>query len=295
MFVPRTLLNVSLSLIVMTILFASLSTSEGSIMIPNRYVQAQTEPNSNATERQSDNNTAVYSENTFNTFNKMIKSVCNTTGIDKVGPVDANRSQTYLNPYYGIIIKYPSNWNYSENEASAQDSKEYSVVSFSPPLSFDPNAESNVQLWVERLDDPTISLDEYAKNVVKSYRSSTSNFKLITGSSTNSTISNLPAYEIVFTDFSNNLQRKSVEIGTLSNVSKSAYYITFNTDASLYNKVYPLVHKMIDSFELYDYRSPPLPEEEGKPYLEGYNDGLELMIRGFCLSPAGGNVSADNL
>ena len=224
----------------------------------------------------------------------MIKSVCNTTGTGNVGSSDGNASQTYLNPYYGIIIQYPSDWNYSENKATPQNSKAHSIVTFSPPLSFDPNAETNVQLWAERLDNPTISLDDYAKNVVKSYRGSTSNFKLITGSSTNSTISNLPAYEIVFTDFSDNLQRKSVEIGALSNVSKSAYYITFNTDASLYNKIYPLVLKMIDSFEVYDYHSPPLPKEDGRPYLKGYNDGLELMIRGFCLSPAGGNVSANN-
>lgn len=275
------------------IIILSMSTYMVSWITPHRYIQAQSEQNSNnssSTERTRDNSTTVKSYNPSITFNKMINSVCNITGTNK----DDNRFLTYLNPFYGIIIQYPANWTYKESEASPQNNKAFSIVTFSPPLSFDPTAETNLQIWIENLDDPAISLDEYTRNVIKSYRDNNLNFSLILGTSTNSTISNgYPAYDIVFSDYSDNLQRKSIETGTISNVSKSAYYIRFNTDTSLYDELNPLVKKMIDSFGIYDYHNPSAKERYGKTYVQGYNDGLELMIRALCQSPIRINETAD--
>ena len=303
MFRTKSFLMFSLAtMMMMMILMLSVPTSVESLITQYQHIQAQSETNSNSssisnsTQRPSDNSsTAPVSDIPFNTLSKMINSVCNITASNEEdGLFDGNESLTYLNPYYGVIIQYPPDWSYKEPESSSQDSKTFSIVNFSPSLSTDPNAETNLKLWVEGLDDPEISLDDYAKNVIRSYRESSSNFSLISGTSTNNTISNgSPAYEIIFNDYSNNLQRKSVEIGTLSNVSNSAYYITFNTDASLYSKFNPLINKMVDSFELFDYHSSPLEDNSGI-YIQGYNDGLELMIPPHCLTSVRGNVTAGN-
>ena len=290
-------------IIIIMILMLSVNTSIESLLNKYRYIHAQSETNSNlnsssisnSTQRPLDNSTAPVSDIPFNTLSKMINSVCNITASNKEdGLFDGNGSLTYLNPYYGVVMQYPPDWNYKETESSSQDSKASSIVTFLPSLPTDPNAETNLKLWVEKLDDSEISLDEYAKNVIRSYRESSSDFRLISGTSTNNTLSNgSPAYEIIFNDYSNNLQRKSNEIGTISNVSKSAYYITFNTDASLYSKFNPLINKMVDSFELYDYHSSPL-EDNSSIYIQGYNDGLELMIPPHCLSSVRANDTAAN-
>jgi PsbP-like protein len=233
----------------------------------------------------SDNITTTNSSDRSVTFHRFIDSLCNITteGASERNGIQQPRFLTYLNPYYGIVIDYPSSWAVKQSNASSQDGKPFSVVTFSPPLSSDPNAETNLQVWVENLKDPQISLDDYAKNIIKSYRENNSNFSLIQGNSTGSTIANgYPSYYIVFTDHSNNLERKSIETGTISNVSKNAYYITFNTDMSLYDKFEPIVKRMIDSFGIYDYRSSSDEEQHGKTYVQGYNDGLDRMIAALC-------------
>jgi hypothetical protein len=263
------------------------------------YSYAQGERNSSinsSTARTSENRTTENSSDPSVTFYRFVDNVCNLTSTNKEpGAADNKEFLTYINPYYGIIIEYPPSWTYKESNSSPQDDKVFSIVSFSPPLSSDPNAETNLHIWVEKLEDQAISLDEYARNVIKSYRENNSNFSLIRGTSTNSTISNgYPAYNIVFTDYSDNLQRKSIEIGTISNVSKSAYYITYNTDASLYGKFDPLVKRMIGSFGIYDYHS--LSDEElfGKLYIQGYNDGLNRMISALCHSHASPIPTSDD-
>ena len=248
------------------------------------YIRAQSEqsPN-NSSSAASENVTTTNSSNQSVTFYRFVDNLCNLTSNTSEGEIDNKGFQTYLNPYYGIVIDYPSSWAFRQFNASSQDSRPFSVVTFSPPLSSDPNAETNLQVWVENLEDPKISLDDYAKNVIKSYRENNSNFSLIQGTSTGSTIANgHAAYEIVFTDYSNNLERKSIETGTISNASKSAYYITFNTDESLYDRFDPIVKRMIDSFGIYDYHSSSDEEQHGKTYIQGYNDGLDRMIAALC-------------
>jgi hypothetical protein len=257
---------------------------------PHPYIQAQDKNNSNnnsSARYTGGNSTTANSSVPYISFYRFVDNVCNLTNTSREqGAADSKGFLTYLNPYYGIIMDYPSNWTYKESNSSTQDGKSSSIVSFSPPLSIDPNAETNVQIWVETLEDPEISLDEYAKKVIKSYRENNSNFSLIRGSSTNATISNgYPAYDIVFTDYSNNLQRKSIETGIISNVSKSAYYITFNTDDSLFNKFNQIVKEMIGSFGIYDYHSLPAEERHDGPYIQGYNDGLDRMIAALCHPP----------
>jgi hypothetical protein len=260
------------------------------------FVMAKTEnnpDNSSSSTSISENSTITSSSNQSVTFYRFVDNLCNLTNTNSEGEVDRKGFLTYLNSYYGIATDYPSNWTYKESNSSRQDDNPFAIVSFSPPLSSDPNAETNLQIWVERLEDPTISLDEYAKNVIKSYRENNSNFSLVKGTSTNSTISNgFPAYTVIFTDYSNNLHRKSLEIGTISNVSKSAYYITFNTDESLYDKFSPLLSRIIKSFGIYDYHSLSDEQRHDGTYVQGYREGLDRMIGALCHPPVGTTETA---
>lgn len=256
-----------------------------------QYVEGQNQSNSNFN---SSSPRAASLNLSTDMFKQLVDGACNLTDANGGQQGEANGFLTYLNPYYGIVIQYPSDWTYKDSGPGSQDSKKISIVTFSPPLSSDPNAETSFQIWTENLGDPTITLDEYARKVIKSYRENNLNFKLLLGTSTNSTISNgNPAYDILFTDYSDNLQRKSIEKGAISNVSNRAYYITFNTDSSLYDKFNPIVKRMLSTFGIYDYRNLP-DEERNKIYIQGYNDGLEFMIRALCMSPERNEINADD-
>jgi hypothetical protein len=167
-----------------------------------------------------------------------------------VGPGGSNISFfTYENPIYGVSIEYPSAWTYQEpQEESSANTTIFSIVDIAPPISEDPNVATNFQMGIEELENP-ISLDQYARTVIDSYRGNL-NFSLISVDN-NSTLSGRPAYEIIFTDIiDDGVERKSIERGTVDEVNNRAYYIAFNTEASIYDKFLPVVQTMIDSFKL---------------------------------------------
>ncbi len=156
---------------------------------------------------------------------------------------------TYHNPIYEISIEYPSSWTYQEpQEEPSANTTIFSIVNITPPISEDPNVVTNFQIGIEELENP-ISLDQYARTVINSYRGNL-NFSL-TSVDDNSTLSGKPAYEIVFTDVTEDgIERKSIERGTADEVNNRAYYVAFNTEASIYDKFLPIVQTMIDSFKL---------------------------------------------
>lgn len=65
----------------------------------------------------------------------------------------------------------------------------------------------------------------------------------------------MPAYEIVFTDNSDGLPRKSVETGLIYETNNRAYYLFFETENSTYDQFYPIVQDIFDSFQLVDSSS----------------------------------------
>ena len=163
---------------------------------------------------------------------------------------DSNTSfLTYENPIYGGSIDYPSSWTYLESqEEPSANTTIFSIVDIAPPISEDPNVVTNFQIGIENLQSP-ISLDQYARTVVNSYRGNP-NFSLVSVD-VNSTLSGRPAYEIVFSDITEDgIERKSVERGTVDESNNRAYYIAFNTETPIYEKFLPIVQTMIDSFKL---------------------------------------------
>ena len=156
---------------------------------------------------------------------------------------------TYENPIYGISIEYPSAWTYQEpEEESSANTTIFSIVDISPPISEDPNVATNFQMGIENLQSP-ISLDQYARTVINSYRGNL-NFSLISVD-LNSTLSGRPAYQIIFTDVTEDgIERKSIERGTVDEVNNRVYYVAFNTETSMYEKFLPIVRTMMNSLKL---------------------------------------------
>ena len=157
----------------------------------------------------------------------------------------------YSNPYYGFNIEFPSDWTYTESDVGSNYTI-YSILNIAPPISQDPTLSTNVQIGIEDLEIGQLpSLDQYARDTVNAYRNSYSNFSL-KSVQTNSNISGMPAYEIIFTDSSDGLTRMLVETGVIDETTNRAYYLIFETENSTYSQYYPIVQDIFDSFELAD-------------------------------------------
>ena len=127
----------------------------------------------------------------------------------------------------------------------------HSIVDIVPSISDDPNLATNLQIGTEDLEFGSFpSLEQYARSAVNAYQNTFSNFSL-ESVRINSTLSGIPAYEIIFKDNSNGLGGKSVETGFIDKNNNRAYYLLFNTEDSQYDQFYPVVQEMFDSFRLF--------------------------------------------
>lgn len=160
---------------------------------------------------------------------------------------DVDSFLSYNNSEYGLRMNYPSDWSYQEVQALT-DAAIIPIVNMFPPISDDPNAVSFLEIGIEDLETP-FSIDEYSRSVINGYRETRLNFDLVS-SSTDNTLSGLPAYQIVFTDSANGTDRKLMEVGALDSDNNRVYYLLFNTEESRYDLFVPALESMIDSFQL---------------------------------------------
>jgi PsbP-like protein len=154
---------------------------------------------------------------------------------------------TYTNPDYGFNIQYPSDWTYTEYEVPS-NATIFSILSIVPPVSADPNLQTNLDIGIEYLQNP-LSLDQYVRNTVDDYRTYYENFSLISAK-TNATLSGMPAYELVYTYNLNETERIAYEIGTIDKDTNTVYYISFYTEPSLFDQFFPTFQTVNDSFNL---------------------------------------------
>lgn len=156
---------------------------------------------------------------------------------------------SYSNPIYGFDLEYPSDWSFTESEIPP-NATAYSIVNFVPPISADPNLGTNLLIGIENFEvGQTPSLDQYARSSINAYRNSYANFSL-DSVRTNTTMSGMPAYEIVFTDDSAEATRKSIDKGFIDEANNRAYYLIFNADNSKYDQFLPTIQDVFDSFNL---------------------------------------------
>lgn len=156
----------------------------------------------------------------------------------------------YENSTFGIKIRYPAHWYTSMSDASNNKSEgNIRIVSFFPRST---NDSAAVNISVDSLN-ATKSVAEYLSDTIATYRSNIEHFKTV-DVDTNSTLSGLPAYRLLYTSAHDyccapkSTHFEVLEIGTI--IDGRIYYIQYTNDPTLFNKDLPTVEKMISSFEI---------------------------------------------
>lgn len=168
-------------------------------------------------------------------------------------------SLTYNSSLYGLSLQYPSDWSYQEYEAFP-DSIAFHVASFYPPAEEDPSLSTELKITIENLNSP-LALDQYTRDSINFYSNTTRNFSLISATTEDISLSEWPAYEILFTEYLNDTEIKTYEKGTIDN--NKVYYLTFASPVSTYDQIFPVAETMIGSFELGSSRDSNGFDEEG--------------------------------
>lgn len=116
MFETRSFLN-SVAKILMMML--SVITSAVSWTTSHQNIGAQNQRNSTHSFSSLCTINTASSDKPFNTFKKLINSVCSVVSTHKAHLVESNRLLTYVDPYNGTAMQHPSNYDYEEFQAFA--------------------------------------------------------------------------------------------------------------------------------------------------------------------------------
>ena len=100
-------------------------------------------------------------------------------------------TSTYENRNYGIQIQYPSDWTVQESKSSGEL---INVATFISPTGPDSNPTATVALYMDRLDNSTTDLNNYAHFVASTdYENNFHDFKLLELSTNSSILAGKPA------------------------------------------------------------------------------------------------------
>ena len=117
-----TIIIIKIMIIMIMIRKLSGSTSPVSWTISYQNIDAKNQRDStyNSSPLSTTNNSITASpDKPSNPFKKLINSVCSAVSTTKTQVVDGNGILTYVDPYHGIVMQYPSNWGYKESHTSA--------------------------------------------------------------------------------------------------------------------------------------------------------------------------------
>jgi len=156
---------------------------------------------------------------------------------------------TYQNSSYGVRIQYPASWTIDEQDVDPNDTIT-NIVTFSSPLTsrFDIYSE-NLGIGLERLADQNMTLEEYTTSLITDYNETLTDFNPIE-LNTNITLGggNNPAYKLVYTDREDNINYKTMEIGTI--IGDKVYYIQYIAEEKKYSNYLPTIQMMINSLQI---------------------------------------------
>jgi eukaryotic-like serine/threonine-protein kinase len=160
----------------------------------------------------------------------------------------ADKMLTYENSTYGIRMQYPSSWHKEENlsDGSDKNSMLVDVVKFSSPTknASDTSSES-FDLKIDNISDiKPITLAKYANNSIEDLRK---DFDIIT-LDRNASLSNNPAYKLVYTGVEEDVNLQAMLILTIKD--DRAYIISYNAEPTKFSYYLPTLQKMIDSFQI---------------------------------------------
>ena len=157
--------------------------------------------------------------------------------------------RTYENPGFGLSIQYPSSWTGTQLRADPSTPTNTSIVAiFEAPLENQSDSyRENLVIGVQGPNQDVISLEEYTQNSLNAFRSMSNRIMILELSP--SSLSGLPAQEIVYTSNLQNLNLKKMQIFTIVN-GNTAYVVTFGAEESHFNEYIPEIKKMINSIRI---------------------------------------------
>jgi len=167
---------------------------------------------------------------------------------------NTNTLRTYTNSAFNLTVQYPPTWGVMELKANPYSyptevprSSPVAVI-LSPLEKESDKFQEKVLIGVQNLLPSRMTLQEYTKSSLSSYRNQSDTFKILESGPT--TLAGQPAHKIVFTDDSvNGSKLKKIQVWTVLNNSK-AYVITFGSEESKYADYLPQVQNILSSFRI---------------------------------------------
>ena len=159
------------------------------------------------------------------------------------------RAETYENPGFGFTMQYPSTWSVTQvrEDPSAPANGSLVAIFKAPTESQTDMYQENLLLNVQGFPNG-ITLEEYTENSLNDFRNMSDTVQIFESSPT--TLSGLPAHEIVYTSSPNPGQNlKKMQVFTVVN-DNMAYILTFAAEDAQFNKYLPDVQKMISSVKI---------------------------------------------
>ena len=138
---------------------------------------------------------------------------------------------TYENPKFGIRVQYPSDWGRLD----------LSFLGASADIDFypldDTSGTKDVRIQVKALPLQNMTLEQYTNTQINSVEG-----QILESNAT--TLENLPAHEIVFT----NIGLKTMQVWTLKD--DKVYTITYVAEEGDYENDLQIARRIIESFEV---------------------------------------------
>ena len=165
------------------------------------------------------------------------------------GNFDNVTLKTYENPGFGLSIQYPSSWAGMQLRADPFARTNTSIVAIfeAPRENLSDSYRENLILSVQGPLEDAISLEEYTQNSLNAFRAISDRVRILESSS--STLSGLPANEIIYTSGLQNFDLKKMQIFTIVN-DNTAYVVTFGAEESQFNKYNSVIMKMVNSIRI---------------------------------------------
>ena len=154
----------------------------------------------------------------------------------------------YQNVTYGISILYPSNWT-QQNSTVAGDDRFIFISEFFSPEEAD-GYFVYIPIAIDGMPQST-NIEGYLNESIDILRQDPEfvDMQVVSSSVGNFTLGGMPAYnlEITYTDPEFGPQNM-LEVGTI--FENRVYYIQYFADLPIYQKYFPIVQRMIESFQI---------------------------------------------
>ena len=155
----------------------------------------------------------------------------------------------YQNVTYGVSMLYPFNWTQHNNTEAAGDDRFILISEFSSPEEAD-GYFVYIPVEIDAMPQST-NIEGYLNESIDILRQDPGfeDMQVLSSSVGNFTLAGMPAYslEVTYTDSEFGPQNM-LEVGTI--FDNKVYYIRYFADLPIYQKYFPIVERMIESFQI---------------------------------------------